>query len=234
VMVQRYAERDEAVAGDPAVYEPERALDIADQAQTGLYCVVKRALDIVGAVALLLLFGPVLLVAAIGTRLGDGGSVIFWQERIGRGVKPFRVAKFRTMVIDAEQRWEDIPAEQKRSDGATKVHDDPRVTGFGRFLRRFSIDELPQLWNVLKGEMSLIGPRPFVPGETDAYPEAKRIRHSVPPGLTGWAQVHGRSEIELPEILEYDIEYVRSRSLWLDLVIACKTPVIVLRGIGAK
>jgi lipopolysaccharide/colanic/teichoic acid biosynthesis glycosyltransferase len=234
VMVEGYADRDEAVAGDQAVLEPEQASDAADQVQTGPYFVIKRALDIAGAVALLLLLSPVLLVAAIGTRLCDGGSVIFWQERIGRGVRPFRVAKFRTMVIDAEQRWEDIPAQQRRSDGATKVHDDPRVTGFGRLLRRFSIDELPQLWNVLKGEMSLIGPRPFVPGETDAFPEAKRIRHSVPPGLTGWAQVHGRSEIELPEILHYDVEYVRSRSLWLDLVIACKTPIIVLRGIGAK
>ncbi len=234
MMVQRIADRDETVTGDQPVLEPEQALDAAEEAETGTYDAAKRVLDIVGAVALLLLLSPVLLVAAVGTKLYDGGPVIFWQERIGRGTRTFRVAKLRTMVTDAERRWQDIPAEQKRKDGAAKIHEDPRITWFGRLLRRFSIDELPQVWNVLQGEMSLVGPRPFIPGETDAYPEAKRIRHSVPPGLTGLAQVRGRSDIELPEILEHDIEYVRNRSLWLDLVIAWKTPFVVLRGIGAR
>ena len=233
-MAQGFAGRDEPGRADQAVPDEEHAAGSPVDRPAGLYPAIKRVLDIIGALALVVLLSPLLLAAAIRIKLYDAGPVIFWQERIGRGVKSFKVAKFRTMIRDAEQRRHDIPDEQKRKDGAAKVADDPRITPFGQFLRRFSIDELPQLWNVLRGEMSLIGPRPFVPGETDAYPEAKRIRHSVPPGLTGLAQIRGRSDIELPDILDHDIEYVRRRSLWLDLAIACKTPFVILWGIGAR
>jgi lipopolysaccharide/colanic/teichoic acid biosynthesis glycosyltransferase len=233
-MVEKVADRDEAATTGEALPGAGPVPGADGEAQASAYPAIKRGLDILGASALTLLLSPVLVIAAVGTKLHDGGPVIFWQERIGRGLKKFRVAKFRTMVADAEDRWHDIAAEQKRADGATKIHEDPRVTSFGRLLRRLSIDELPQLWNVLKGEMSLVGPRPFVPGETDAYPEAKRIRHSVTPGLTGLAQMRGRSDIELPEILEHDLEYVRKRSLWLDLAIAGRTPFVILRGKGAK
>jgi len=221
----------------PAAASMSGASPAEDDDEAGVktaYGPVKRILDVVGAGLLLFLLSPLLVLAAIAIKMGDGGPVLFWQERLGQRLRPFRVAKFRTMAINAEAQWRALPDSCKRADGAIKIRDDPRVTAVGRLLRRFSMDELAQLLNVLKGEMSLIGPRPFVPGEVDEYPRERFIRHQVRPGITGLAQIRGRSDLDLLRILAYDAEYVRRCSLSLDLSIAVQTPLVILGGKGAQ
>jgi lipopolysaccharide/colanic/teichoic acid biosynthesis glycosyltransferase len=180
---------------------------------------VKRALDIVGAVAGLAAAAPILALAACAIKLDDRGPVLFRQVRLGRGATRFEVLKLRTMTVDAEQL---------RSDGVVEAGD-PRITRVGHFLRRTAIDELPQLWHVLTGEMSLVGPRPVPPSHLERYDETQVRRLDVKPGLTGWAQIHGRASLPWPERLALDVHYVDNQSLALDARILARTAGVLLR-----
>ena len=180
---------------------------------------IKRAVDVVGAAAGLALAAPILALAACAIKLEDGGPVLFRQMRLGRGAKEFEILKLRTMTVDAEQI---------RSDGVV-VDGDPRITRIGSFLRRTAVDELPQLWHVLRGEMSLVGPRPVPPAHLERYDERQRRRLEVKPGLTGWAQIHGRASLPWPERLELDVWYVEHQSLALDARILVRTAGVLLR-----
>jgi lipopolysaccharide/colanic/teichoic acid biosynthesis glycosyltransferase len=180
---------------------------------------IKRAVDIVGAAAGLALAAPILALAACAIKLEDRGPVLFRQMRLGRGAKQFEILKLRTMTVDAEKL---------RGDGVV-VDGDPRITRIGNFLRRTAVDELPQLWHVLRGEMSLVGPRPVPPPHLERYDERQRRRLEVKPGLTGWAQIHGRASLPWPERLELDVWYVEHQSLALDARILVRTAGVLLR-----
>jgi lipopolysaccharide/colanic/teichoic acid biosynthesis glycosyltransferase len=180
---------------------------------------VKRALDIVGAVAGLAVAAPILALAACAIKLEDRGPVLFRQVRLGRGATRFEVLKLRTMTVDAEQL---------RSDGVVEAGD-PRITRVGHFLRRTAIDELPQLWHVLTGDMSLVGPRPVPPSHLERYDGTQMRRLDVKPGLTGWAQIHGRASLPWPERLALDVHYVDNQSLALDARILARTAGVLLR-----
>lgn len=197
----------------------------------------KRLLDVAIAGPALLLAAPLLCAIAILIRLGTPGPAMLRQVRIGRGERPFTMLKLRTMRIDADHSSqmaanlrELAGARDMVTGGLFKPTSDPRVTPFGRVLRRFSFDELPQLINVLKGEMSLVGPRPSLPFEVARYTPEQRRRHACLPGLTGLWQVSGRSRLSMPEMLALDAVYVDRQSLWLDLKILVRTPWAVIRG----
>ena len=193
----------------------------------------KRVFDVVASVGALVLLSPVLLVVAVLIKAHDGGPVFFRQARIGRQAHPFGMLKFRSMVPDAEQRRAEVE-HLNESDGVLfKIKDDPRITPLGRFLRRFSIDELPQLVNVVRGEMSLVGPRPPLPTEVDRYGVDVHRRLLVRPGITGLWQVSGRSGLSWEEAVRLDLYYVDNWSMVSDLVIIAKTVRAVLSSHGA-
>ncbi len=180
--------------------------------------VIKRLLDVTAAGLLLLLLLPLFAVTALLIKLSDGGPVLFWQTRVGRWGRLFHMPKFRSMVPRAEQLLPALLEQNDHKEGVVfKMKADPRVTWIGRLIRRFSIDELPQLWCVLKGEMSLVGPRPPIPSEVAQYRLSERRRLDVLPGLTCIWQVSGRSLLPFPRQVELDIEYIEKRSLWLDM-----------------
>ncbi len=190
----------------------------------------KRSLDIVGASIGLLLLLPVFGVIALILRCTSPGPVFFTQWRSGRGGKPFLMYKFRTMVCDAEARKADLMALNEQDGPAFKIKQDPRVTAVGRVLRKTSLDELPQLWNVLRGDMSLVGPRPLPCAESEACSGWLRRRLDVTPGLTCLWQVRGRCAVSFADWVRMDLQYIHSRSLWQDLKLLLLTvPVIVLR-----
>jgi exopolysaccharide biosynthesis polyprenyl glycosylphosphotransferase len=201
----------------------------------GQQLVFKRAIDILGAGLGLILFLPLLLVIAVLVKLDSRGPALFRQERVGQGGRRFRILKFRTMVSDAEQQRTDLQSQSLYSDGRLfKVPDDPRVTRLGRNLRRTSLDELPQLWNVLWGEMSLVGPRPPMPCEVALYEAHHYVRFDVKPGITGPWQVAGRNQItDFEKVIALETEYIREWSLWRDLRILGQTLAVVLRMHGA-
>ncbi|HLN64702.1 MAG TPA: sugar transferase [Symbiobacteriaceae bacterium] len=181
---------------------------------------VKRVLDGWVAALLLLILLPVLLLLALLVRASSPGPVLYVQERVGRRGRPFRMIKFRTMTVGSDAV-------------TTRLHrDDPRITPVGRWLRRFSLDELPQLFNVLAGEMSLVGPRPAPTRVVERMSPAQRRRLAVRPGLTGWAQVQGRNTLPWADRIVLDLWYVDHWSLWLDLQILYRTVAVVLRGTG--
>lgn len=182
------------------------------------YSKVKRALDLVGASALLVGLAPLLGLVAASIRVDDGRPILFTQARAGHHGEPFRVYKFRTLTAE--------PDDPTRPSAHT--------TRLGPFLRRWALDELPQLWNVLRGEMSLVGPRPPLPEQADQYGSYEQIRLGVRPGITGWAQIHGRNALSWPERIDLDVWYVRNRSLLLDLRILLYTPVVLASGRGVE
>ena len=193
----------------------------------------KRAADIVGAAILLLLAAPILLVTALLVKLEDGGPIVFRQKRVGLKGREFYCLKFRSMCTDAEAR---LAALQSKNEGAGvlfKMADDPRVTRVGKFIRRFSIDELPQLWNALRGDMSLVGPRPALPREVEQYDFDTRRRLQVRPGLTGLWQVSGRSRLSWEDTVRLDLYYVDNWSVVQDLMILVKTARAVVGSSGA-
>lgn len=200
---------------------------------SGTKRLVKEAFDRVGALLLLALLSPLLLVVMVAVRRCDKGPAMFAQERIGRDARPFTILKFRTMYPDAEQRLEALRASNDYDSVLFKMRDDPRVTPVGRILRRFSLDELPQLWNVVRGDMSLVGPRPPLASEVAMYPADVRRRLAVKPGLTGLWQISGRSDLPWEEAVRLDLRYVEHWSLTLDLVILLRTASAVLRSSGA-
>ncbi|MCJ7823806.1 MAG: exopolysaccharide biosynthesis polyprenyl glycosylphosphotransferase, partial [Anaerolineales bacterium] len=199
----------------------------------GLPRLIKRAFDLVVGSLLLLLAAPPMLVIAIAIRLDSSGPLIFRQERVGENGRLFGMHKFRTMVAGAEAQQGQVNIQTEDDDVLHKRPDDPRVTKVGHFLRRYSLDELPQLMNVLKGEMSLVGPRPEMPWLVDHYEPWQRKRFAVPQGITGWWQINGRSDKPMHLNPEDDLYYVYNYSLWLDIQILLRTPLAVLQGRGA-
>lgn len=195
---------------------------------------VKRLIDLALSAALLILLSPVMLLVAILIKLDSPGPVLFAQERIGMNKRRFKLLKFRSMAADAEQRRASLQGLNEMEGPVFKIANDPRITRVGRFIRRASIDELPQLLNVLKGEMSLVGPRPPLPSEVDQYEWANRRRISVMPGITCLWQVGGRNDLSFPEWMELDRQYIATWSLWLDIKILAKTIPVVLLGKGAR
>jgi exopolysaccharide biosynthesis polyprenyl glycosylphosphotransferase len=193
---------------------------------------VKRALDVAIAGLALALLSPLLLVVALAIRLDSRGPALFRQQRVGLGGRPFTVLKFRTMRVAAP--GEEVKLFKAANGGVShKVRNDPRVTRVGRVLRKTSLDELPQLVNVLKGEMSLVGPRPELVGIVERYEAWQHRRHLVRPGITGWWQVSGRSDKPLHENTELDLYYVDRLSFGLDLLILARTLKVVVAGSGA-
>lgn len=195
----------------------------------------KRLLDIIASIVGLILFSPILLVAGILILVDSPGKAIFSQERIGENGTPFRIYKLRTMVFDAQQKLPQV-LEQNNihlDQPVFKIQNDPRVTRMGRFLRRWSLDEIPQFWNILRGEMSLVGPRPEESWVVALYNDHQRQRLAVKPGLTGPMQVSGRGDLDLESRLAVELDYIQHYTFWLDLKIIWKSSGVILSGKGA-
>ena len=196
--------------------------------------ITKRALDIGIASVLLLLAFPLLAVIALLIKLEDHGPVFFSQTRIGQDGCEFKMFKVRSMCLGAEQRVAELLEQNKHRDGVTfKIDDDPRITRVGKWLRKFSFDELPQLYNVLIGDMSLVGPRPPLPREVAKYSPADRRRLTVKPGITCIWQLSGRAEIDFSGQVQLDVDYIERQNFWTDLLILTRTIPAVLSGKGA-
>jgi lipopolysaccharide/colanic/teichoic acid biosynthesis glycosyltransferase len=194
----------------------------------------KRAFDLIVATCLLTLTVPILAAAAVAIRLDSHGSVIFRPRRVGCGGRLFTMYKLRTMFADAEARLAQLSDRNLGGERLIRIPDDPRITRVGRLLRSMSIDELPQLLNVIRGEMSLVGPRPQAPNEVALYSETERLRLSVRPGITGLWQVRARQSNDFADWVRYDREYIEGWSLWLDLGIVLRTPMTILRDIARR
>jgi len=211
-----------------------RVLPGGTTAQNFFYLVVKRVLDIVISLTALIACSPIFLLAAVAIRLCDRGPVFFCQKRVGRDGRAFQCFKLRSMIVNAHSLQETLSTANSHNDARTfKMTNDPRITPVGKFLRRFSIDELPQFLNVLYGDMSVVGPRPPLPGEVALYSEADRKRLTVKPGLTCIWQISGRSRLPFSEQARLDVEYIQKHSVLLDLEIILRTIPAVLSGDGA-
>ncbi len=208
-------------------------LQVTEPKFSGATRILKGAVDRVVAALALIVLSPVLLAIAAMIKLDSRGPVFFRQTRSGVGGAPFQLVKFRSMVDDAEDLLIDLTDKNESGGVLFKIRRDPRVTRLGRILRRLSIDELPQLWNVLTGEMSLVGPRPPLPSEVEMYAEDARRRLLVKPGLTGLWQVSGRSDLSWDESVRLDLYYVENWSFVLDLTIIARTVGAVVAGRGA-
>jgi lipopolysaccharide/colanic/teichoic acid biosynthesis glycosyltransferase len=194
------------------------------------YDVAKRSVDIAGSVLLIVCTSPIWLTTAALIKLTSSGPVLFIQTRLGKGGAPFRCIKFRTMDPDADDRKIQLLHLNEAGGPMFKMRNDPRITRMGRWLRKLSIDELPQLICVLRGEMSLVGPRPSLPGEVEAFSADNWRRLAVKPGITGLWQVSGRSDLSFEQWMELDLEYVERRSFWLDLWLMARTvPAVILQ-----
>jgi lipopolysaccharide/colanic/teichoic acid biosynthesis glycosyltransferase len=214
-----------------------------------IYDIIKRIMDIILSIILIILFSPIMVIAAIIIKITSLGPALVEKtnshmRRIGKNGKIFRLYKFRSMPVNADYlltrdpRFKKLYNEYKKS--SFKLHEDPRVTKFGKFIRKYSIDEMPQLFNVLKGEMSLVGPRPYHADEIDEqqrrYPGTHKFvieTQTVKPGITGHWQVTGRSNIDFDKRIEMDARYARKKSLWVDILIILRTPIAMISGVGA-
>lgn len=198
-----------------------------------LYKSIKRLLDIVlSAVALLLLL-PIFLMTAIAIFLEDGGPVFYTQSRAGKELKPFKMYKFRSMYKDADKKFMEMMKNNEQTGHAFKIKNDPRITRVGKFIRKFSIDELPQLLNILKGDMSIVGPRPILTFQMEACNTYQQQRLVVQPGLTCYWQVSGRADIKWDDWVELDLDYIEDMCLWTDFMLILKTFPVVISGEGA-
>ena len=216
----------DTLGGIPVIGLREPAID-------GFQRVVKRVVDLLLGALLVVCAAPLLAVVAAAIWLEDRGPVFYWTDRVGENREPFRMLKLRSMRVGAEALQEDVNETDEAGNVIHKQRDDPRVTRVGRFIRKYSVDELPNLWNVLKGEMSLVGPRPELPWLVDKYKPWQLKRFAVPQGMTGWWQVTGRSDKPMHLHTEDDIYYIQNHSLWLDLQIMWRTIAVVVRGRGA-
>lgn len=197
------------------------------------YRAIKRGFDVLASGLALILLSPLFLVLIILIKREDGGPAFYSQERIGKNEKPFKMWKFRSMIVNADQMVEQLE-EQNEIDGAMfKIKDDPRVTKIGHVIRKYSLDELPQLWNVLKGDMSLVGPRPPLPSEVEEYTDYDKQRLLVMPGCTGLWQVTKRNEADFDEMVWLDIVYINHSGLWEDFKLIIKTIGVVVHPNGA-
>jgi exopolysaccharide biosynthesis polyprenyl glycosylphosphotransferase len=202
--------------------------------QAGFQAAAKRVLDFAGSLTALILLVPLLLMIAVAVAIESGWPVLFVQKRLGYRGREFRVFKFRSMRRDAEARFEDIRQQNEVTDGPIfKARQDPRITRVGRILRKTSMDELPQLLNVLLGHMSLVGPRPPLESEVLQYEAWQLRRLAVKPGMTGLWQVSGRSDLGFQDMVRLDISYVEDWSIWTDLKLLVRTPLAVITGRGA-
>lgn len=193
------------------------------------YLILKRFIDIVGAIVGIIVLSPILIIVAILIKIEDSkGSIFFSQKRVGQNGKEFKIYKFRSMVHNAEELKENLLKQNERSGPMFKMKNDPRVTKVGKFIRKTSLDELPQLINVLKGEMSLVGPRPSLPKEVEQFKPWMLKRLSVKPGLTCYWQVYGRNNIGFEDWMNLDIKYVEERSLIIDIKLIFKTVFVLL------
>jgi exopolysaccharide biosynthesis polyprenyl glycosylphosphotransferase len=224
------------VAGPRTTIRPTAGLTLlhVDHPQlTGPRLVLKEVFDRIAAGMALLMLSPLFAAVAMAIRLSDSGPALFTQTRVGKDGRPFKIYKFRTMVVDAEKRLAELRASNEFDGVLFKMRHDPRITAIGRGLRKWSVDELPQLINVFRGEMSLVGPRPALPDEADRYADHVRRRLVVKPGLTGMWQVNGRSDLSWDETVRLDLRYVENWSFALDLQILWKTFSVIFRGSGA-
>ncbi|QYF85486.1 sugar transferase [Brevibacterium sp. PAMC21349] len=193
---------------------------------------MKRSIDIIGSLIGLMILSPIILLIAILIKIEDPkGPIFFKQVRVGKDETEFQMYKFRSMVSDAEERLKDLLALNEVSGAMFKMKEDPRITKIGKFIRKTSIDELPQLWNVLKGDMSLVGPRPPLPREVVEYSSYDRQRLLVIPGCTGLWQVSGRSNLNFDQMVMLDLKYIEDRTFWFDFKIIIKTVIMI---IGSK
>lgn len=200
---------------------------------TGIYLLTKRILDIILAVAALMLLSPVLIITAILIKLTSRGEIIYKQERNGYKGKPFKMYKFRSMILNADMLLEKLEDCNEAEGHMFKIKDDPRVTKIGRLIRKTSIDELPQLINIIRGDMSFVGPRPPLPKEVAKYEAWQKLRLSVKPGLTGLWQISGRSLLGFEEMVRLDLRYIRERSFLYDIKILLKTIPAAFNCFGA-
>ena len=225
----------QSTVAKPRHEEAERFPVVAMKVVSDGHCVaVKRAIDIIGSVLCLIILSPIILLTALAIKLTSKGPVIFSQERYGLNKRRFKMYKFRSMVMDAEVRQSSLESMNEARGPVFKIKDDPRVTKVGRFLRKTSIDELPQLVNVLRGDMSLVGPRPLPKRDVSRFSEGWLMRRfSVRPGITGLWQIRGRSNVAFDRWIELDLKYIDEWTLGLDLKILIRTLPVVLKGTGA-
>ncbi len=208
-------------------------LTIRDVGLRGGKALLKRSFDVLLSLMTLIILAPIFLLVALVIRLDSHGPILIRQSRIGRDGLPFQMLKFRSMRLGANVEEEHLRHLSGQTEGTFKLQNDPRVTRVGSWLRRFSFDELPQLWNVLRGEMSLVGPRPALPQEVAKYSDWNRKRLRIRPGVTGLWQVSGRSDISFPEMIRLDLFYIENWSLWLDCKLLLRTIPVVIMGKGA-
>jgi lipopolysaccharide/colanic/teichoic acid biosynthesis glycosyltransferase len=197
------------------------------------YALLKRATDIIGALFMLLLLLPITLVIALLIKLEDRGPIFYRSNRVGHCGRLFRFVKFRTMVVDAERKIDDLKQFNEKDGPIFKMKNDPRITRIGRFLRRYSLDEIPQFWSVLVGDMSMVGPRPMLPHEVLQFAPENLERLRVKPGITCYWQVMGRSRLSFEEWMRLDRKYLETMSPATDLMLMLKTPISVLRSDGS-
>ncbi|HYG22386.1 MAG TPA: sugar transferase [Verrucomicrobiae bacterium] len=201
---------------------------------TGSTATLKRTTDVVCSALFLVLLSPVFLLIAILVKLEDGGPVFFAQRRVGQHGREFKMFKIRSMCMNAEAKMKELLDQNQHKDGVTfKIKNDPRITRVGRWLRKFSLDELPQFYNVLVGDMSLVGPRPPIPSEVSKYSLVHRRRLAIKPGITCLWQISGRSEIDFSGQVQLDIDYIENLSFWMDVKILLRTVPAVISGKGA-
>ena len=201
-----------------------REYEVIEPKEGPVYIFCKRAMDIIGSLAGIILLSPLLLIIAIAIKIDDPkGSIIFSQQRCGEDNKLFQMYKFRSMVSNAEELLEELRSQNEMDGPVFKIKDDPRITKVGKFIRKTSVDELPQLFNILKGDMSIVGPRPAIPHEVAEYNDYQRQRLLVKPGLTCIWQVSGRNSIGFDEWVDMDLEYIEKRNLWMDIKLIFKT-----------
>ncbi|MCC7230542.1 MAG: sugar transferase [Fimbriimonadaceae bacterium] len=197
------------------------------------YRVWKRGFDLAVSLLLLAIFLPLFIVLALLVKVTSKGPVFYASTRVGRCGRHFRFLKFRTMYADADRRLQELLAANEKEGPIFKIKNDPRITPVGRFLRKFSLDELPQLIHVARGEMSMVGPRPPVPREVEQYDDFARERLTIKPGMTCYWQIQGRSNLSFEEWMALDHKYMQEMSFWTDVKILAQTPMAVLRGEGA-
>lgn len=203
------------------------------QRKSVAYKLIKRGMDVLLSAVALIVLSPVFLVTAVAIKCEDRGPVFFVQPRAGKDMKPFSMYKFRSMYVNADEKLKEMMKDNEQTGHAFKIKNDPRITRTGRFIRRFSIDELPQLINIMKGDMSIVGPRPILTFQMEACSQYERQRLAVQPGLTCYWQIGGRANVTWEEWVELDLDYIEDMGLWTDLKMIVKTVPAVFRGDGA-
>ena len=203
------------------------------QKKNPAYLKLKRGMDILLSAAALVFLAPVFLFTALAIKLEDGGPILFCQYRAGKDMKPFKIYKFRSMLVNADAKMPEMMKDNEQTGHAFKIKNDPRITRVGKFIRKFSIGELPQLINVIKGDMSIVGPRPILTFQMEECSGYERQRLVVQPGLTCYWQIGGRANIEWKDWIEMDLDYIEDMSLWTDIKIIARTVPAVFDREGA-